>query len=122
MEVRVDAGLLVNMPFYVPFLALVNLAQNALDAVGDHGSIEIVAEDLGNVIACYVRDNGPGIPTENVGLVFKSGYSTKGSRGVGLYQLEWSLRDHGGAVQITSHAPGLTQFTLYLPKMAGSQQ
>ena len=63
---------------------LVNLIQNAVQAMPDGGELEIAAnlEEPGRVCVA-VRDTGCGIPAENLGKIFEPLFSTK-TKGIGL--------------------------------------
>ncbi|WP_168990440.1 sensor histidine kinase [Aureimonas flava] len=64
---------------------LVNLLQNALDAMDDRtdGRIWIETAARGDTVRLAVRDNGPGIPPERLATLFTP-FSTSKPRGLGL--------------------------------------
>jgi two-component system, CitB family, sensor kinase len=101
-----------------------NLIDNAIDAVvgapGERGRIEIglvVADDAAEVL---VRDTGPGVASELVEEVFRSGFSTKvaragggrGGRGLGLALARQACLRRGGG--ITLHNDGGAVFVARL--------
>ncbi|MGN6530778.1 MAG: sensor histidine kinase, partial [Ginsengibacter sp.] len=60
-----------------------NLLKNALDAINGKGFIKIKIKKLPRQIMIDVTDSGKGISKQNIGKVFKPGYTTK-KRGWGL--------------------------------------
>ncbi len=98
--------------------ALVNLAINALDAVGDgdaHVEIEASARDDRAVIR--VSDNGPGIPAEFHCKIFEPFFTTRSSgTGLGLAVVKSVALAHGGSVRVEDVAVGAC-FVLELPAL-----
>ena len=64
-----------------------------------------------------VRDNGIGIPPENLPKIFTQGFSTrKGGHGFGLHSSVLAAQDMGGTLNVNSDGPGRgATFTLELP-------
>jgi signal transduction histidine kinase len=64
-----------------------------------------------------VRDNGIGIPREEMSNIFALYSSTKGSRGtgIGLAVSEKIIREHGGRIRVRSQPGEGTEFILELP-------
>jgi two-component sensor histidine kinase len=60
-----------------------NLCKNALDAIGESGTISIELKMLRNQVVIDVSDTGKGIPKRKYDMIFKPGFTTK-SRGWGL--------------------------------------
>lgn len=60
-----------------------NLLKNALDAMEGKGSIRVDIQDATENVMIDVTDSGKGISRENIGKVFKPGFTTK-KRGWGL--------------------------------------
>jgi signal transduction histidine kinase len=93
------------------------LIENALDAMQDHGRIELKCKVSGDLLLVEVWDNGPGIPPEIQDRIFEPFFTTKQpGRGLGL-GLDVVMRivmKHRGFVQLQS-APGATCFQVRLP-------
>jgi two-component system sensor histidine kinase FlrB len=97
--------------------ALVNLANNAFDAVQDVAEpvIEIEASREGANALIRVRDNGPGIAATERARVFEPFYTTRpGGTGLGLAVVKSVTLAHGGAVRIEDSTAGAC-FALTLP-------
>jgi nitrogen fixation/metabolism regulation signal transduction histidine kinase len=98
--------------------ALVNLLENALQAVGEAGAIRVSlrTRDEGRRVEIEVRDSGPGVAPEARARIFEPFFSTKTSgSGLGLALVKKIAEDHGGGVSLES-APGEpTRAVLWLP-------
>jgi len=95
---------------------LINLLLNALQAVESQadGVIELKAflDDMGRIII-QVRDNGPGIPSDDMEKIFIPFYSTKsGGSGIGLSLSRQVMRLHKGSISAQSGSSGKTIFSL----------
>jgi len=126
-----DVTLAVNVPEAAPTAippddlkqVLLNLTQNAYEAVGTSGSIEIAVASGTGGTSIEVRDDGPGIPPEVLDRIFDPFFTTKThARGVGLglFLAEGIARRHGG--RLTAHNRSGQRgalFRLELPRAAG---
>jgi len=96
-----------------------NLLINALDAVADRPGrvwVEISAEHGEAVLR--IRDNGPGIPPENLQYVFDPFFTTKDvnkGSGLGLAVVFGFMSDLGGRVEVDNGEEGGARFTLRFP-------
>jgi nitrogen fixation/metabolism regulation signal transduction histidine kinase len=98
--------------------ALVNLVENALQAVGEAGSIRVSLRtgDEGRRVEIEVRDSGPGIAPEARDHIFEPFFSTKTSgSGLGLALVKKIAEDHGGGVSLESTPGEPTRARLWLP-------
>jgi len=97
--------------------ALVNLVENALQAVGEQGKVRLrVLEDGAGRAVIEVEDSGPGLDPETKARIFEPFFSTKANgSGLGLALVKKIAEDHGGGVSIDS-APGeTTRARLWFP-------
>jgi signal transduction histidine kinase len=108
--------------------ALQNLAANAVRHTPDRGRIDLGAEVDGSDIVLSVRDNGPGIPSEHLPLVFERFYKVDPSRkrdtagsGLGLSIVRAIVLRHGGSVTARNAPERGTIFTIRLPNSGGSE-
>jgi nitrogen fixation/metabolism regulation signal transduction histidine kinase len=98
--------------------AIVNLLENALQAVGEAGSIRVSlrTRDEGRRVEIEVRDSGPGVAPEVRDRIFEPFFSTKTSgSGLGLALVKKIAEDHGGGVSLESTAGEPTRALLWLP-------
>jgi sensor domain CHASE-containing protein len=98
-------------------LILQNLIINAADAVRDAGktrgvlrvSAEIVHEAERQQLHLQCKDDGVGIPAQNLARVFENGFSTKSpetNHGIGLHWCANAINALGGRIWATSDGPG----------------
>ncbi len=111
-----------------------NLMTNACEAIGeDQGKIVIsvtpVYEDpkalkvQPDALDIRIKDDGPGIPKDEIENIFLEGYSTKFNsetgnieRGLGLCLVkDYVENDFGGSLEIDSEVGKYTEFALLLP-------
>jgi signal transduction histidine kinase len=95
-----------------------NLLDNAIDALGESGTITIATRRDGGGVRVDVTDDGPGIPRDVVDHVFDPFFTTKGvgaGTGLGLDTARRIIVDrHDGTIGVES-APGATTFHVWLP-------
>jgi signal transduction histidine kinase len=99
---------------------LVNLLQNARDALGDKGNVFVTADchrDYSTEIS--VRDDGPGISPDKIERIFEAYYTTKekGS-GLGLAIAKHDVELYGGSVRVESRLGQGAEFILIFPAKA----
>jgi signal transduction histidine kinase len=79
-------GLAVTMPeVHLEVLAdavaveqvLVNLLENAIDAVGAQGAVRVVVQVIGEMVELVVEDSGPGVPDAAMPRLFEPFFTTK---------------------------------------------
>ena len=95
-----------------------NLLDNAIDALGDRGTITISTRGEAGGARVEVSDDGPGIAPENRERVFDSFFTTKEvghGLGLGLSTAHRIVVDrHHGTITLESE-PGATSFGVWLP-------
>jgi len=95
--------------------AVVNLLENALHAVGEHGRVVIDVAVLDAWAEIAVEDDGVGLPPEVREHAFEPYFSTKtGGSGLGLPLVKKIAEDHGGSVRLETR-PGRTRAVIRLP-------
>ncbi len=99
-----------------------NLLQNACKYTPKGSRIEVTARIDGTQIEACVRDNGPGIPAEDLPHIFERFYRVekgrareKGGTGLGLSIVKHIVQLHGGRVWAESGAGQGTAFFLRIP-------
>ena len=99
--------------------ALVNLALNAIDAVGRDGHVRIETRVAAGFLELVVEDDGPGPPAalkDSLTEPFVTGKQE--GIGLGLAVAKAVAEEHGGKLS-WSRAAGRTRFVIALPLPAG---
>jgi signal transduction histidine kinase len=95
-----------------------NLIKNALDAMGEHGTLTVRASLDEGAIVVEIADTGAGIPPDIQRRIFEPFFTTKGvGEGTGLgLDISWRIvvNRHHGNLSVTS-VPGDTRFVVRLP-------
>ncbi len=99
--------------------ALTNLIHNAVQAMGDHGSILIQSQHQQDTILIAVEDSGPGVPEEDIANVFTAYFTTKAAgvgTGLGLAIVQQIAEDHHGHLHYErGQKLGGARFVINLP-------
>ncbi|MBD3393064.1 MAG: PAS domain S-box protein [Chitinivibrionales bacterium] len=114
---------------------LQNVVQNADDAMPDGGTITIAAENIalgaksvvplppGNYIKLSIRDEGHGIPREDLDRIFDPYFSRKQEgAGLGLAAAYAIINKHDGHISIYSEIDKGTEVSIYLPACEGDEE
>ena len=121
-QIKVDAAQIKQV--------LINLVQNAADAVGEGGVIKLRARPdrkrIQNqeqiVVVLEVTDNGKGISPEVQKRLFDPFFSTKDTgTGLGLSIAAGIVQKHGGALQYQTQVDYGTTFGIILPQAANER-
>jgi signal transduction histidine kinase len=95
-----------------------NLLDNAIDAVGESGTITVSTKRDGDCILVEIADTGPGIPPEARAHVFDPFFTTKDvgrGTGLGLDTARRIVADrHGGSLTFDTSERGTT-FHVWIP-------
>lgn len=104
-------------PNHVRLLAR-HLLANALEAVGDNGSITATLTPAPEGIHLAISDTGPGIAPERIGRLFEPLYTSKPQGlGLGLAICQQVVRMQGGRIQIQSALGHGATVSIYLPRL-----
>jgi len=93
------------------------LIENALDALGNQGTLRITCRLEAEMILVEIWDTGPGIPPELQERIFEPFFTTKApgqGLGLGLDHAMRIVRKHRGHLSVKSE-PGSTCFRVRLP-------
>ncbi len=99
-------------------LALLNLVTNAIDAMGDGGSLSVRLTPAGTGVRLEVADSGPGIPEPMLASIFEPWVTTKPfgrGTGLGLAIARSVIGAHGGTIAVANRPAGGAVFTVDLP-------
>ena len=95
---------------------VVNLLQNAREALGNGGQIEISAEARNDIVFITISDSGPGIPPDQTEKIFSPYFSTKEKgTGLGLAIVRHNAEIYAGSVSVESKLGKGARFLLQLP-------
>jgi signal transduction histidine kinase len=95
--------------------AVVNLLENALQAIGERGSVIVTLRAADSRVEVAVTDDGPGMDPDVQARVFEPFFSTKSTgSGLGLALVKKIAEDHGGSVTLQSGPQG-TRIGIWLP-------
>ena len=128
----VDTDLAVEVDGQQLYRCLLNLIQNAIDAIGKDGTVWVSAERSGDeshlhrlrdpktareAVIIRVGDTGPGIGEEDRRNIFEPFFSTKGSKGtgLGLAITRKIVEEHGGRIEVESPPESPAIFAITLP-------
>ncbi|HFQ95408.1 MAG TPA: hypothetical protein ENK30_02440 [Anaerolineae bacterium] len=100
-------------------LVVHHLLHNALQAVQpDGGEIVIRLQPRPDGVAFSISDSGPGIPPEEIQLIFEPLYTTQTqSFGLGLAIVQRVVEMHGGYIEVESGEEKGATFTVFLPRV-----
>lgn len=122
--------LIMAMPFETPVYAdfyklkqcMVNLISNGLTYTPEAGEIKVEYLVIKSGVVIKVKDNGAGIPAEDIPHLFdrfyrvdKSRNKKTGGMGIGLSITKAIVENHGGSIQVESQAGQGSVFTIILP-------
>ncbi|MEM9543795.1 MAG: CHASE2 domain-containing protein [Cyanobacteria bacterium P01_E01_bin.42] len=130
LEVNYDTSLDPILVFSQNFnTSLINILHNAFDAMkerkleGEEGYFPILTvktEDIDNCVKISIRDNGVGIPPENLDRIFEPFFTTKPTgdgTGLGLsLARETIVSLHQGEVSVRSSSKEYSEFEIILPQ------
>jgi two-component system, NtrC family, nitrogen regulation sensor histidine kinase NtrY len=96
---------------------LINLFENAVEAMGGKGRIWITAGmNSDNMAEIIVADEGTGIADEDVPKLFQPDFSRKKKKsGLGLAIVLRIIMDHGGSIRVEQNRPRGARFVIELP-------
>lgn len=96
--------------------ALLNLFNNALEAMGETGELKVQLTRAGRVVVLEIQDTGPGISDDELKHIWKMHYTTKeGGSGIGLYVARSVIETHQGEIHLHSRPGEGCRFEITLP-------
>jgi two-component system sensor histidine kinase AtoS len=97
-------------------LAISNLIINSIQAVNEKGEIQIYTRKSKKNVFIVVKDNGIGIPKENIPKIFDFMFSTKPTgSGLGLSIAKKIILDHQGDITVKSELNRGSTFRIRIP-------
>ncbi|MEK6690701.1 MAG: PAS domain S-box protein [Nitrospirota bacterium] len=96
--------------------AIINIINNAQQAIGTNGEIHIKTSLLGDQVTIEISDTGGGIPYDILNNIFNPFFTTKSSgTGLGLAITHRVVKMHGGEIEVKSQEGIGTTFIIKLP-------
>ena len=92
-----------------------NILVNACQAIEMQGTITITTEYQNGILTVKFKDNGKGIPKENIDKIFTAGFTTKGvgvGTGLGLAISQKIINKHNGKIKVLSELGVGTEFII----------
>lgn len=122
LEIRINVPISIELKCDAEMLriALNNLLQNSIRYSNIPGSIEISAHTDNQVTTINVSDQGPGIPEDELALIFTRYFRGKNSMnqpgaGLGLHLVNKIILKHGGHVRVRNLQNVGCEFSLIFP-------
>jgi signal transduction histidine kinase len=97
--------------------ALVNIINNAQDAMAGGGHLSITVQMVAESLAVSISDTGPGIPPDIRDKIFDAFVSAgkKKGTGLGLAITKRIIDQHGGTIEVMTEMGAGTTFTVRIP-------
>ena len=96
---------------------LINLLQNAIEAIKKDGRIILDIQGENGKISISLHDSGPGISGKNLERIFDLYYTSKAEgTGIGLSVIQRIISEHNGLVTVESKEEEGTTFNIKLPR------
>jgi signal transduction histidine kinase len=98
-------------------IAFLNIIINAVEAMSDcNGELDIIINSSDNLHTVIVKDNGFGIPEDNLSRLFEPYFTSKrNGMGLGLASTLNILQSHKAQIDVTSAVGVGTTFTISFP-------
>jgi len=98
-------------------IAFLNIIINAVEAMSaDNGELDIIINSANNLHTIIVKDNGSGIPEDNLSRLFEPYFTSKrNGMGLGLASTLNILQSHKAQIDVTSAVNVGTTFTISFP-------
>jgi two-component system NtrC family sensor kinase len=100
------------------FLNIISNAEYFMIEAHNRGTLTITTEKQKGTVVISIADDGPGIPSENIGRIFDPFFTTKEpgkGTGLGLSICHGIVTEHGGQVYVRSQPDSGATFFVELP-------
>lgn len=121
IQVHCDAEIIIEVDAELILQALLNVCQNAIQAMPTGGklTIECLVDATGSDPLIKITDTGPGIHPDHLAHIFDPFFTTKEvghGTGLGLAVASRIITEHGGHIEVENRAAGGVTFYIYLPQ------
>ncbi|MFN2244388.1 MAG: cache domain-containing protein [Anaerolineae bacterium] len=120
---RIPEGLVLNADANLLRIVYDNLLSNAAKYGREGGAIVLTAQEDTDHVALGVRNDGDGIPPDQMAKLFRKfsrldspAYAGKRGTGLGLYICKEIVEKHGGEMWVASEAGEWARFSFTIPK------
>ncbi|MEM8893798.1 MAG: ATP-binding protein, partial [Bacteroidota bacterium] len=96
-----------------------NLLSNAIEAIEGLGKITVRTRNYDDFVTISIKDDGRGIPKENLSKIFEPFFTTKGlgkGTGLGLSISFGIIKRHHGKIEVSSKTGAGAEFIITIPK------
>jgi signal transduction histidine kinase len=112
---RIPEGLLLNVDVEQMRLVLLNLIGNSIEVAGNSGEVILQGSEDSRTVVLSIRDNGPGIPAEDLEKIFEPYYTRRaGGTGLGLTLARRIIEEHDGRIHAVNNETGGASFVITL--------
>jgi len=125
-KINVPSDVTINLPkndvkIYCDFekleVVFINLIANAIQAMSNHGEINVRFTDEENQTVIEIQDSGPGVPSELLPKIFDPLFTTRQvGTGLGLPSCKNIVEKHNGTIEVKTKLGEGTTFVIKLPK------
>ncbi len=104
-------------------VVILHILRNAVESVAEYGEVVITTSSADDHVLLEVKDNGVGIPPEDLPKIFNLFFSSKKQRiGLGLPLARQIVEEHKGDIWVVSEPGKGTTFTLSFPVRWSEQE
>lgn len=122
ITIRSECWVSLKTSHYFSILSLLNnIVSNSVEAIIYEGAIEILIYRKKQQLVIQVKDDGPGIASNDRELIFKPGFTTKydqdgnSSTGIGLSHVQTIVNNLSGSIHVGKSEKGGALFRITLP-------
>jgi signal transduction histidine kinase len=99
-----------------------NLLRNAIEAISEHGRIDIILKESNGLAIIHFRDTGSGIDKDDQDHLFTPFFTTKGEgTGLGLPICQSIIKAYDGEIKVRNLPEKGAEFTVMLPMQLNLQ-
>jgi PAS domain S-box-containing protein len=121
LESKIPKTMLDRNQMQEVFLNIIINAEKEMKSAHRRGKLSIRTESMDNVIRVYFKDDGPGIPKNNLDKIFDPFFTTREvgeGTGLGLSICHGMIIEHGGQIYVESEPGKGATFIVELPVVA----